>query len=152
MEKCKRGKPDSRELGRAKEGMNQPIFSNPSLSLLCNCSEFSGFLNSMTFSYIIGSSFCWNTCLPWVELDETLTTDSVTDLSYFPCFDGSLCPGNQDPSEGQEPFKHPAHPIYATAIPQKLADPRMNDLSRTVSPISLWDVCLDPLFLTHLIY
>lgn len=49
---------ESNHLGRAKEGMNQPILSCPFLPLLCNCGKFSGFLNSVTFTYIMGQSFC----------------------------------------------------------------------------------------------
>lgn len=44
-------------LGGGKEGMNQAILSCPFLPLLCNCSEFSGFLNSVTFTYITGQFF-----------------------------------------------------------------------------------------------
>lgn len=47
----------SRAFGRAKEGMNQPLLLCPFLALLCNCSEFSGFLKSVTFTYIIGLFF-----------------------------------------------------------------------------------------------
>lgn len=47
----------SKDLRRAKEGINQPILSCPFLLLLCDCSEFSGFLNSVTFPYITGQ-FC----------------------------------------------------------------------------------------------
>lgn len=57
--RSKRGKngEESKALGRAKEGMNQPILSCPFLPLLCNCSEFSGFLKSVTFAYITGLFF-----------------------------------------------------------------------------------------------
>lgn len=48
---------ESKDLGRAEEGINQPILSCPFLLLLCDCSEFSGFLNSVTFTYITGQFY-----------------------------------------------------------------------------------------------
>lgn len=48
---------ESKDLGRAEEGINQPILSCPFLLLLCDCSEFRGFLNSVTFTYITGQFY-----------------------------------------------------------------------------------------------
>lgn len=56
---------ESKDLGRAEEGINQPILSCPFLLLLCDCSEFSGFLNSVTFTYITRQFYLLKYLFAW---------------------------------------------------------------------------------------
>lgn len=152
-EKYKEG---SEDLGRAKEEMNQPFLLCPLLPLLCNCSEFSGFLNSVTFIYITKLFFLlkYLFALSWTvwNVNHRLSNWHI----MFPCFAESRCPGIKDLWERVEPLQTPCPPPPAPRLLQP--DPRRGSLKLPLHPPRpsasemYSEVQPFPLSLTHWIY